>query len=75
MRKRKGAEAYFLHSDGEGVLRVLQSRIHIFFASDLIPHLDALIVEDLVGLLDFFWRVFDDHGCSKTMFKQYVQER
>lgn len=55
------ALTYFLHCYGKGILCVLERRVDVFFARDLVSHFDAFVVEDLVGFFYFFVGVVDDH--------------
>jgi len=53
--------SYILHCAGERIRALFQRGVNVFFTSNLIPHLYALIEEDLVGFLDLFFGVFGDH--------------
>lgn len=45
--------AYFLHSGCERCHSILERSVDILLSGDLVPHLDALIEDDLVSLCDF----------------------
>lgn len=72
MVSHANGNSYILHGACERIVTLLERGVDVVLACHLVAHLDALVEEDLVSFLDFFFGVMGGHCCKVSVSKKRI---